>query len=546
MDLYPVDERFSLNWWMQQLTLGEDITILFQPEQHLSYRAQNGEGRAPPGTGRAPLLGWHAPHREWRAPIRAVHSFLSRGNPTEPTETAKKTFLCALAERWWDTTHTFHIVGVEMTITPYDVYRLTSFRIDGVIPTFSAFLARVRLDREYLGVSLGATSADLLSLMRAFTEASQTTIEEATRMARAFLLYLTSTTLDCNTSQIVPALQYFTHAFSRRPRTHQREYLREFFDGLTPEQRVTRQLGKNEDLVPVPTLQFTLFPYEAPDEVILLWRASIPMLDWLDEDGDFEEYQQSLMSTLFPPPMALTDVPSTSGSVPAAPMGPTDIVLPSWSVPPYQADGSLREIAITRHTNVLGYPVPEDARIATHADLNYMLQLCGNMKAMMTDLSRDLFSRPSGHSNGGRLASGCELCPMMEEFGAIMGISNFDQILLPPKHVDPILLLDEVLSIPYRLGSSWSMNDGFDLHTLVDHFSKAVDEECQPEALVVAVLAGFFLTGDFSEIDAVVLDAIGRMNRENSVPMILGETLNGLDELKEGMCPYFKGNPLLL
>ena len=113
---------------------------------------------------------------------------------------------------------------------------------------------------------------------------------------------------------------------------------------------------------------------------------------------------------------------------------------------------------------------------------------------------------------------------MMEEFGAIMGISNFDQILLPPKHVDPILLLNEVLSIPYRLGSSWSMNDGFDLHTLVDHFSEAIDEECYPEALVVAILAGFFLTGDFSEIDTVVLDAIGRMNRENPVPMILGRT----------------------
>ncbi len=140
----------------------------------------------------------------------------------------------------------------------------------------------------------------------------------------------------------------------------------------------------------------------------------------------------------------------------------------------------------------------------------------------------------------------CEFCPMMEEFGAIMGISNFDQILLPPKHADLVLLLDEVLSIPYRLGSSWSLNDGFDLHALVDHFSEAVDEECYLEALDVAVLASFFLTGDFSEIDVMVLDAIGRMDKENPVPMILGETLNGLNELKESMCPYFKGRPLLL
>ena len=63
---------------------------------------------------------------------------------------------------------------------------------------------------------------------------------------------------------------------------------------------VTRQLGEDEDLVPMPPLQFTLFPYEVPDEVILLWRLGIPLLDQLDEEGDFEEYQQSLMPTLFP------------------------------------------------------------------------------------------------------------------------------------------------------------------------------------------------------------------------------------------------------
>ena len=40
---------------------------------------------------------------------------------------------------------------------------------------------------------------------------------------------------------------------------------------------------------------------------------------------------------------------------------PADIILPSWSVPLYQADGSLCKTAITRHTNVLGYPVPADA-----------------------------------------------------------------------------------------------------------------------------------------------------------------------------------------
>ena len=35
-----------------------------------------------------------------------------------------------LVERWWDTTHTFHIVDREMTVTPHDFYRMTGLRCD--------------------------------------------------------------------------------------------------------------------------------------------------------------------------------------------------------------------------------------------------------------------------------------------------------------------------------------------------------------------------------------------------------------------------------
>ena len=46
------------------------------------------------------------------------------------------------------------------------------------------------------------------------------------------------------------------------------------------EERVTSQLGHGEDLVPLAPLQLTLFPYEAPDEVVNQWRAWI--LTWSD------------------------------------------------------------------------------------------------------------------------------------------------------------------------------------------------------------------------------------------------------------------------
>ena len=99
---------------------------------------------------------------------------------SQPTKTAKKIFLYALAERWWDTTYTFRIAGVEMTITPYDIYRLTGLRVDGVTPPFSTFLACLRPNREYLGIDLGATIANLPSLLGAFSTAPQDIVEEVT------------------------------------------------------------------------------------------------------------------------------------------------------------------------------------------------------------------------------------------------------------------------------------------------------------------------------------------------------------------------------
>ena len=58
----------------------------------------------------------------------------------------------------------------------------------------------------------------------------------------------------------------------------------------------------------------------------------------------------------------------------------------------------------------------------------------------------------------------CELFPMMEVFGAIMGLSNFDNILFPPLAANPIILLNEILSLSYKVGAIWVEKDGFDVH----------------------------------------------------------------------------------
>ena len=50
-----------------------------------------------------------------------------------PESSANGILVQALAERWWDTAHTFHITGMEMIVTPHDFHRMTSLRLDGPI-----------------------------------------------------------------------------------------------------------------------------------------------------------------------------------------------------------------------------------------------------------------------------------------------------------------------------------------------------------------------------------------------------------------------------
>jgi hypothetical protein len=139
----------------------------------------------------------------------------------------------------------------------------------------------------------------------------------------------------------------------------------------------------------------------------------------------------------------------------------------------------------------------------------------------------------------------CELYPMIEEFATLMNHTDLRYILLPPKHKRALDILDECLGILYSLGRTW-LKKGFNLRALVEYFRDRRDNEHYHRALVVAVLAGFFLVGDFEAIEPNIIDITTMLGTNNLVIMILIETLNGLDDLKDDTCYYFKGSPLLL
>ncbi len=80
----------------------------------------------------------------------------------------------------------------------------------------------------------------------------------------------------------------------------------------------------------------------------------------------------------------------------------------------------------------------------------------------------------------------------------------------------------------------------------MEYFKDKQDNEHYHYALMVTVLAGFFLVGNFEAIDPKIVDIVEMLSTDNLASMILAETLNGLDDLKDGTCHHFKGSPLLL
>uniref|UniRef100_A0A2N9IDX9 Uncharacterized protein n=1 Tax=Fagus sylvatica TaxID=28930 RepID=A0A2N9IDX9_FAGSY len=201
-------------------------------------------------------------------------------------------------------------------------------------------------------------------------------------------------------------------------------------------ERVTHQLGNGEDLVLVAPLQFTLFPYEAPNKIVNLWTSGVCYLEQLVEDGDFEEYQQSLMPALYPPYEAHVNIPAGGGHRVANPDGLHDIVLPpgrflytvlmvpsprqsfapskttsslsysSVSVETLQDDFFVKYVAPFIVENELAcasfeWRTPLHFRRAPHPMRRMPLR---NMNSMMMDYSREHFSRPPGSSSKGAQA----------------------------------------------------------------------------------------------------------------------------------------------
>ncbi|XP_058217462.1 protein MAINTENANCE OF MERISTEMS-like [Rhododendron vialii] len=109
--------------------------------------------------------------------------------------------LTALAERWWDSSNTFHFPIGEMIVTSLDFAALTGLRVGGEPIPFDSGIHR---DTEALGWFLGqvpkggAETVHYEQFKRYLQRRVSVSEQEVEQMARAYLLYLFGATLYLN------------------------------------------------------------------------------------------------------------------------------------------------------------------------------------------------------------------------------------------------------------------------------------------------------------------------------------------------------------
>lgn len=105
-----------------------------------------------------------------------------------------------LAKRWWDATRTFHIADREMIITPHDFHRMTSLRCDRALINLEGE-SGTQLGINLLGRKYTTDTIRYLDIEADYMLLPQVMVDDYTKMARAFLLYLLGAYLFANEGQ---------------------------------------------------------------------------------------------------------------------------------------------------------------------------------------------------------------------------------------------------------------------------------------------------------------------------------------------------------
>ena len=148
---------------------------------------------------------------------------------------------------------------------------------------------------------------------------------------------------------------------------------------------------------------------------------------------------------------------------------------------------------------------------------------------------------------------GEELCPTVEEFQALLGYRPRDQVISPTSLVSFPKILVKLLGL--NLNEARSLMRGGELHILqlIERFSPEGDPYDRVHqgrrriAFCLGVLACFLLAPNNGKASPALADVMAQMiEGKDLIPMVLAETLLGLDAVHAGVTNNFAGSPLLL
>jgi len=146
-----------------------------------------------------------------------------------------------------------------------------------------------------------------------------------------------------------------------------------------------------------------------------------------------------------------------------------------------------------------------------------------------------------------------ELCPTVEEFQAYLGSRGSTEPVVPPLRESLSKILKDKLGVNEGTAKYLLRGNALDILRLFADFRPCGDltdftiQNRRMFALCMCLLASYLLVPlDGNASPSIASVALQIEQRRDVVPMVLAETLMGLDAICSGRTNVFGGSPLLL
>ena len=148
--------------------------------------------------------------------------------------------------------------------------------------------------------------------------------------------------------------------------------------------------------------------------------------------------------------------------------------------------------------------------------------------------------------------SGIELCLTIEEFVAIMGEPEIDDLIFPTIGRDLPSLLWVVLGILFTIANRWCVFGKLNLKLVFEYFSHSTFHEGERphlyflRAFCLCAFARYFLVQNSYCVDFWMCMIAYELKRGNPMGLILAKTFIGFDAFHRKEANFFAESPLLL